>query len=54
MKCNIYFTSAKHFAAVNAIYARYSSEDPPERIFVCAPEWTGPFDIEIDCVAMTD
>jgi 2-iminobutanoate/2-iminopropanoate deaminase len=25
---------------------------PPARIFVCIPEWTGPFDIEIDCVAM--
>src|ERR1700734_4251479 len=23
MKCNIYCTSAKHFAAVNAIYSRY-------------------------------
>ena len=23
LKCNIYCTSAKHFAAVNAIYARY-------------------------------
>jgi hypothetical protein len=21
-------------------------------IFVCIPEWTGPFDIEIDCIAM--
>jgi len=24
----------------------------PARIFVCIPEWTGPFDIEIDCIAM--
>lgn len=52
MKCNIYCTSAGHFAAVNAIYARYFPEDPPARIFVCIPEWTGPFDIEIDCVAV--
>ena len=52
MKCNIYCTSAKHFAAVNAIYARYFPENPPARIFVCVPEWTGPFDIEIDCVAV--
>ena len=28
------------------------SEDPPARIYVCIPEWTGPFDIEIDCIAM--
>jgi 2-iminobutanoate/2-iminopropanoate deaminase len=52
MKCNIYCTSAKHFSAVNAIYARYFPVDPPARIFVCVPEWMGPFDIEIDCVAM--
>ena len=41
-----------HFAAVNAIYARYFPEDPPARIFVCVPEWFAPFDIEIDCVAV--
>ena len=52
MKCNIFCTSAKHFPAVNAIYARYFPEAPPARIFVCIPEWTGPFDIEIDCIAM--
>lgn len=52
MKCNIYCTSAKHFAAVNSVYRRYFSVDPPARIYVCVPEWTGPFDIEIDCVAM--
>jgi 2-iminobutanoate/2-iminopropanoate deaminase len=52
MKCNIFCTSAKHFAAVNTIYARYFPEAPPARIFVCIPEWTGPFDIEIDCIAM--
>jgi hypothetical protein len=28
------------------------SERGPARIFVCVPEWTGPFDIEIHCVAM--
>jgi hypothetical protein len=27
-------------------------EDRPARIFVCVPEWPGPFDIEIDCVAV--
>jgi len=52
MKCNIFCTSAKHFPAVNAIYARHFPKDPPARIFVCIPEWTGPFDIEIDCIAM--
>jgi 2-iminobutanoate/2-iminopropanoate deaminase len=52
VKCNIFCTSSKHFAAVNAIYARYFPNDPPARIYVCVPEWTGPFDIEIDCIAM--
>jgi len=52
MKCNIFCTSSKHFATVNAIYARYFPNDPPARIYVCIPEWTGPFDIEIDCIAM--
>lgn len=52
MKCNVFCTSSKHFAAVNAVYTRYFPDNPPARIFVCIPEWTGPFDIEIDCIAM--
>ena len=52
MKCNVFCTSAKHFPAVNAVYARYFPENPPARIFVCIPEWFGPFDIEIDCIAV--
>ena len=52
MKCNVFCTSAKHFAAVNAVYRRYFPDNPPARIYVCIPEWTGPFDIEIDCIAM--
>lgn len=52
MKCNVYCTSTRHFAAFNAVYARYFPHDPPARIFVCTPEWFGPFDVEIDCIAM--
>lgn len=52
MKCNVYCTSTKHFAAFNAVYARYFPVDPPARIFVCTPEWFGPFDVEIECIAM--
>ena len=51
LKCNVYCTSVAHFAAVNAIYARYFPKDPPARIFVNVPAWPGPFDIEIDCIA---
>ena len=52
MKCNIYCTSARYFATVNAIYARYFPVDSPARIFLHVPSWPGPFDIEIDCVAV--
>jgi 2-iminobutanoate/2-iminopropanoate deaminase len=52
MKCNIYCTSAEYFPLVNPIYARYFPVEPPARIFVCVTEWPGPFDIEIDCVAI--
>ena len=52
LKCNVYCTSVELFAVVNAIYARYFPKDPPARIFVCVPAWPGPFDIEIDCVAV--
>jgi 2-iminobutanoate/2-iminopropanoate deaminase len=31
---------------------RYRDHGLPARIFVCVPEWPGPFDIEIDCVAV--
>jgi 2-iminobutanoate/2-iminopropanoate deaminase len=51
LKCNVYCTSAEKFAAVNAIYARYFPDNPPARIFICVPQWFGPFDIEIDCIA---
>ena len=51
LKCNVYCTSVEKFAAVNAIYARYFPKNPPARIFVCVPQWFGPFDIEIDCLA---
>lgn len=53
MKCNVFCTSSRHFAAVNAVYGRYFPDNPPARIFVCIPEWTGAFDIEIDCIAVT-
>lgn len=51
LKCNVYCTSVQMFAAVNAIYSRFFSTDPPARIFVCVPAWPGQFDIEVDCIA---
>lgn len=37
MKCNVYCTSAKHFAIFNAIYARYFPDQPPARILSASP-----------------
>jgi 2-iminobutanoate/2-iminopropanoate deaminase len=51
IKCNVYCTDAAHFAAINAVYARYFPSDPPARSFICVLPWHGPFDVEIDCVA---
>jgi 2-iminobutanoate/2-iminopropanoate deaminase len=35
------------------VYARYFTGDGPARIFVCVPTWPGPFDVEVDCIAVT-
>jgi len=51
IKCNVYCTDVKHFAAINAVYTRYFSKNPPARSFVYVLPWHGPFDVEIDCVA---
>ena len=52
LKCNVYCTSVEKFATFNAIYARYFGGEPPARIFICVVAWPGPFDIEVDCVAV--
>lgn len=53
VKCNIYCTASdSHFNAFNEIYARYFPVSSPARIFLHVPSWPGPFDIEVDCVAV--
>jgi len=52
LKCNVYCTDPSRFAAFNEIYARYFPVESPARIFLCVPCFPGPFDIEVDCVAM--
>lgn len=52
VKLNVYCTDAAHFGKFNEIYGRYFPVEQPARIFVCVPCWPGPFDIEIDCVAV--
>ena len=53
LKCNVLCISADRFKAFNEVYKRYFPKNPPARIFFCVPEWTGPFDVEVDCVAVT-
>ena len=53
VKCNVYSTpDESHFAAFNEVYVRYFPADAPARIFLHVPSWPGPFDIEIDCIAV--
>lgn len=53
LKCNVYCTpDDSHFGIFNEVYARYFPSDAPARIFLHVPSWPGPFDIEVDCVAM--
>jgi 2-iminobutanoate/2-iminopropanoate deaminase len=55
LKCNVYCTpEPSHFATFNAIYDRCFAGENPARIFVQVPSWPGPFDVEIDCVAVVD
>ena len=52
-KGNVLCISADRFKAFNEVYKRYFPKKPPARIFFCVPEWTGSFDVEVDCVAVT-
>jgi 2-iminobutanoate/2-iminopropanoate deaminase len=53
VKCNVYCTPEEsYFAIFNEVYARYFPVESPARIYIHVPSWPGPFDIEIDCVAV--
>jgi len=53
LKCNVYCTpEPSYFASFNKIYAHYFPVESPARIFLHVPSFTGPFDIEVDCVAV--
>lgn len=53
IKCNVYCTPGeKKFATFNAVYDRYFPDNDPSRIFMFIHSWPGPFDLEIDCVAV--
>jgi 2-iminobutanoate/2-iminopropanoate deaminase len=53
VKCNVYCTpDPSHFGKFNEVYARYFPTESPARIFLHVPSWPGPFDVEVDCVAV--
>ena len=53
VKCNVYCTpDPSHFTRFNAVYERYFPTEQPARIFLHVPSWPGPFDVEVDCVAV--
>jgi 2-iminobutanoate/2-iminopropanoate deaminase len=52
VKCNVYVTDPAQFGAFNEVYARYFPAESPARIFLCVAPFPGPFDIEVDCVAV--
>ena len=52
VKCTVYCTDAAHFQTVNAVYARYFPSDPPARSIHLRLRLHGPFDVEIDCIAI--
>ena len=53
LKCNVYCVPGDgRFEIFNEIYGRYFPDTSPARIFMHVPSWPGPFDVEIDCVAV--
>jgi 2-iminobutanoate/2-iminopropanoate deaminase len=52
VKCTVYCSNPSYFPAVNAVYAEYFGNHKPARTFFCPGGWFGPFDLEIDCVAL--
>ncbi|HEY5226436.1 MAG TPA: RidA family protein [Methylovirgula sp.] len=54
LKVNVYVTDVEMFPAVNDVYRRYFPVDPPARIFINVPAWSGGFDIEVDCIAAVE
>ena len=52
VRCNVYCTpDPTHYARFNAVYERYFTTESPTRFFLHVPSHTGPFDVELDCIA---
>ena len=52
VKCNVYCSNPAYFATINAVYTEYFNAYKPARIFLGQAGWFGPFDLEMDCVAL--
>ena len=52
VKVNVYCSNPAYFAAINTVYTEYFAAHKPGRIFICTAGWFGPFDLEMDCVAL--
>lgn len=53
VKCNVYcMPDETNFDKFNDVYARFFPVESPARIYVNVPSWPGPFDVEIDCIAI--
>jgi 2-iminobutanoate/2-iminopropanoate deaminase len=52
VKCTVYCSNPAYFSIVNEVYAEYFAAHKPARTFLCTAGWFGPFDLEIDCVAL--
>ena len=52
LKVTVYASNSAYYSTINAVYARYFSENPPARTFVTVASWPMEFDIEIECTAL--
>ncbi len=50
----VYVTNTGYYDIINEVYQRYFPVDPPARTFVNVGSWPWAFDIEMDCIAVTD
>ena len=51
LRCNVYLTDMKDFAAMNEVYGRTFSAPYPARTTIQAAALPGGIDVEIDCIA---
>ncbi len=52
VKATVFCANAAYFGKINAIYRERFGKDFPARTFVTVGSWPGPFDIEIECIAI--